>query len=87
MNVSKVLSNYGPADAAGTAKFCLIFDKFFDIRNVSSTTASSCKSKPINAPFSSTDDPRFSWLKNQYLKYFEDWLSSVEERPGPWYKI
>ena len=39
--VSKVLSNYGPADAAGTAEFCLMFDKFFDIMNVSSTTASS----------------------------------------------
>ena len=38
--VSKVLSNYGPADAAGTAEFCL-FDKFFDNMNVSSTTASS----------------------------------------------
>ena len=39
--VSKVLSNYGPADAAGTAEFCLMFDKFFDNMNVSSTTASS----------------------------------------------
>ena len=29
--VSKVLSNYGPADAAGTAEFCLMFDRFFDI--------------------------------------------------------
>ena len=39
--VSKFLSNYGPADAAGTAEFCLMFDKFFDNMNVSSTTASS----------------------------------------------
>ena len=39
--VSKVLSNYGPADAAGTAEFCLMFDKFFDNMNISSTTASS----------------------------------------------
>ena len=38
---NKVLSNYGPADAAGTAEFCLMFDKFFDIMNVSSATASS----------------------------------------------
>ena len=41
--VSKVLSNYGPADAAGTAEFCLMFDRFFDILNVSSTTASRIK--------------------------------------------
>ena len=76
--VSKVLSSYGPANAAGTAEFCLMFHKFFDIMNVSSTTASSRESKPFNAPFSSTDDPWFSWLKNQFLKYFEDWLRSVE---------
>ena len=84
--VRKVLSNYGPADPAGTAEFCLMFDKFFDIMNVSSTTASSRELKPFNAPFSSTDDPRFSWLKNQFLKYFEDWLRSVEERPGAYTK-
>ena len=28
--ISKVLSYYGPADAAGTAEFCLMFDRFFD---------------------------------------------------------
>ena len=63
--VSKVLSNYGPADAAVTAEFCLIFDISFDIMNVSSTTASSRELKPFNAPpFSSTDDPQFLWLKH-----------------------
>ena len=75
--VSKVLFNYGPADAAGTAEFCLMFDKFFDIMNVSSTAAFSSELKPFNAAFSSIDDPRFSWLKNQFLKYFEDWLRSI----------
>ena len=40
--VSKVLPNYGLGDVARTAEFCLMFDKFFDIMNVSSTTASSC---------------------------------------------
>ena len=53
--VSKVLSNYGPADAAGTAEFCLMFDQFFDIMSVSSTTASSRELKPSNVPFSSTN--------------------------------
>ena len=78
--VRKVLPNYGPADAAGTAEFCLMFDKFCDIMNVSSTTASSRELKPFNAPFSSIDDPWFSWLKNQFLKYFKDWFRSIEER-------
>ena len=59
--VSKVLPNYWPADAAGTAEFCLMFDKFFQITYVSSTTR---ELKPFNAPFSLTDDPPFSWIKN-----------------------
>ena len=60
-----------------------MFDKFLNIRNVSSTTASSHELKPFNAPFSSTDDPQFSWLKSQFLKYFEDWSKSTEERLSP----
>ena len=63
-----------------------MFDNFFDIMNVSSTTASSRELKLFNAPFSSINDPRFSWLKNQLLKYFENWLKSIEERLGAYTK-
>ena len=28
------------------------------------------------------NDPRFSWLRNVFLKYFQDWLNSVEQRQG-----
>ena len=79
--VSKVFSNYGPADAAGAAEFCLMFEKFFNIMNVSSTTSLSRELKPFNAPLALSDDPRFSWLKNRFLKFFEDWLRSIEKRP------
>ena len=82
--VSKVLSNY--ANTAGIAEFCWLFDKFFDIMDFSSTTASPCELKPFNTAFSSTVDPWFSWLKNQFLKYFEDWLRLIEERPGAYKK-
>ena len=43
--------------------------------SVSSTTALTRELKPFGAPFLSTDDPQFSWLKYQILKYFEDWLN------------
>ena len=36
----------------------------------------------FEVPFFSTDDPRFSWLKYQILKCFEDWLTTIEIRPG-----
>ena len=34
--------------------------------------------KPLEAPFLSTDDPRFLWLKYQILMYFEDCLKTIE---------
>ena len=63
LTVSKVLSNYGQEDAAGTAKFCLMFDTVFDIMNVSCTATWSCELKPFIIPFSFTYDPQFSWQK------------------------
>ena len=30
----------------------------------------------------SVNDPRFSGLRNVFLKYFQDWLNSVEQRQG-----
>ena len=50
--------------------------------NVSSTTALARGVKPLEALFLSTDDPRFLWLKYQNLIYFEEWLKTVEVRPG-----
>ena len=49
---------------------------------VSSRTALTRELKPLEVPFLSTDDPRFSRLKYQILKYFEDWLKAFEVRPG-----
>ena len=36
---SKVLLHYGPLEAEGTAKFCALMDKFFDIMNIRSLDA------------------------------------------------
>ena len=54
--------------------------------NVSSTAASSCELKPFNALFLSIKNPQFSWLKNQFSKYFEAWLRAVETRSGAYTK-
>ena len=76
--VRKLISNYGSADAA---KFCLMLDTFFDLMNVSRTTALSCELKPFNAPFPWTDDYEISLLKNPFLKNFDDCFRSIEARP------
>ena len=39
------------------------------------------KLKALEAPFLSTDDLRFLWIKYQILMYFEDCLKTIEVRP------
>ena len=34
------------------------------------------------APLRSVNDQRFSWLRNVFLKLFQDWLNSVQKRQG-----
>ena len=38
--------------------------------------------KPMLGQFTAVNDPRFSCLRNVFLKYFQDWLNSVEQRQG-----
>ena len=54
--------------------------------NVNITTALTRELNPLEAPFLATDDPRFLWLKYQILIYFEDWLKTIEVRPGVYKK-
>ena len=80
--VSKIVSTYGPPTSQGTANFCLLMDTFFDIMNIRHIHSHEFEQKPSLIPFSSVDDPRFSWLRNVFLQYFEDWLTSIEQREG-----
>ena len=43
--VSKTLTSYGLPEAAGTAKFCLLMDGFFDIMNIRNDQISHMNSK------------------------------------------
>ena len=53
--VTRVLSSYGPADAARAANFCLMFNKYFVTMNVSCTAASSLELKLYNTLYMSTN--------------------------------
>ena len=57
-------------------------DCFFDIMNIRNTQPHKFERKPMLAPFTSVNDSRFSWLRNVFLKYFQDWLNSAEQRQG-----
>ena len=75
--VSKTLTSYGLPEAAGTAKFCLLMDGFFDIMNIRNIQSHEFERKPFLAPFTSVNDDWFGWLQNVFLKYFKDWLTSI----------
>ena len=48
---SKTLMSYGPHEAAGTAKFCLLMNGFFDILNIRNIRSHEFERKPFLAPF------------------------------------
>lgn len=80
--VSTILGSYGSPEAAGTSRYCSMFDSFFDILNVRNTTEGDHKRKPFLQPFRKADDPRFQWLRDVFLPYFESWKDSINSRPG-----
>ena len=86
------MKEYGPSAAAGTAKFCQYINNFFDSLNVRVPNAIELTDNNGNVinkkrnlfvePYKNIDDFRFNWLKNDFLKYFEDWMYSIETRSG-----
>ena len=80
--VGKILLKYGPPDAAGTSKFCLLMDQFFDCCNVRNTKEAQRKEKNFLSKYDDVNDERFIWLEHVFLKYFSDWQQSILKRPG-----
>ena len=71
-SVGKVLQEFGPQDAAGTAKLCMLMDSFFDCLNVRNTDEFKTKRKPNLKPYPDPQDEHFDLLKYEFLKYFKD---------------
>ena len=71
-SVSKVLLAYSPPEAAETARFCSLMDRFFDIMNLQNNQFLEFERKPVLAPLRSVHDQRFSWLRKVFLKSFQD---------------
>ena len=81
-SVSVALTTYGPAEARETAKYCYMFDKYFDCMNSRNTTEAHRKQKPDLARNESEDDNRFDWLGNTFLAYLQNWKKSIEATPN-----
>ena len=65
-SVYHALYNFGPPEAAATAKFCHMFDKFFDCLNVKNTDEATTKLKPFLKEYRPPDDERFIWLTDTF---------------------
>ena len=77
--------HYTTGEADETAKLCEMVNNFFDCLNVCSMKRNflcSRKRNSLLAPYRSSNDPRFEWLENVFLKYLADWLASIQVRPG-----
>ena len=80
--ISVALKVYVRTETTGTAKYCEMFDTFFDCLNVCNTTECITKQKPFLSPYTSVDDERFEWLMSTFLPYFTNWKNSTESRRG-----
>ena len=80
--MGNVLLEFGPPDAAETAKFCTLMDQFFDCTNVRNTREHIHKRKPFLKPYASVNDERFVWLTEVFLKYFSDWKENITIKYG-----
>ena len=75
--VGNILKEFGPPEASGTAEFCVLMDTFFDCLNVRNKEEYKIKRKPNLKPYSHVNDERISWLKNEFLRYFQEWGNSI----------
>ena len=81
-SVAVALEESGKEDVSGTAQFCRMMNDFFDCTNVRSLTEHTRKRNHLIKPYETPDDERFSWLKDVFLKYLEDWRVSTMQREG-----
>ena len=81
-SVAVALEESGKEDVSGTAQLCRMMNDFFDCTNVRSLTEHTRKRNHLIKPYETPDDERFSWLKDVFLKYLEDWRVSTMQREG-----
>ena len=79
---ANVLRNNFTSEYHGTADFCFMMNKFFDIMNVKNSTDHIESRNMDKRPFYSPEDERLVWLQNVFLKYFNDWEQKIMAREG-----
>ena len=73
-------------ETAETVTFVRHMNKFFECLNVRSLYEARNTRNDNVAPYTSPDDPRLDYLLNDFLGYFKDWKTHVENRQGQFTK-
>ena len=81
-SVAIALQESGREEVAGTAQFCSMMNDFFDCSNVRSLTEHTRKRSHLIKPYESPNDERFTWMRDVFLKFLEDWKESTMTREG-----
>ena len=80
-SVAKVMNLHEGEEAKETAKFIANMDRFFDCLNTRTLTEGVKTRKDDLLPYTDRNDERFNFL-NEFLRYLEQWKTSVQTRPG-----
>jgi hypothetical protein len=80
--VANALEEYYGEEVSETVQFIRIFNKFFDCLNVRNILEGRNKRNPHLDPYRNVDDPRITWLREDFLGYLRDWEAAVDNRIG-----
>ena len=81
-SVAVSLEESGNEEFLGTAQFFMTMNDFFDSTNVRSLTEHVKKRNHFIKRYNSQDDERFTWLKDVFLQYLENWRKTTLARQG-----
>lgn len=76
-SVAKALPLVVGQKAAETAEFVLLFDKFFDVLNVTNFTSGATSRKPFLHPYRSRDDERLKVLQELLFASYSWYITFV----------
>jgi DNA transposase THAP9 len=80
--VANALDHVYGETCKSTSLFIRMINKWFDIVNVKDMFEAQNTRNPNGAPFTDIDDPRLTWLEQDFLEYLDNWKTAVDNRPG-----
>uniref|UniRef100_A0A1X7UNS3 Transposable element P transposase-like GTP-binding insertion domain-containing protein n=1 Tax=Amphimedon queenslandica TaxID=400682 RepID=A0A1X7UNS3_AMPQE len=88
--ISRVLSNSVSMalmlvledEASETSLFASMFNRFFDMLNVSNYTNGTRYRNPTIYPYRHGNDHRLKWLEQDFIQFLDEWEDSVENKEG-----